>query len=63
MTEKLMEKVLERSVDDGDGYQRARQAFGLLLSEYWRTAFFAARFPGGVQVHRDHKGDPKRAPV
>ncbi len=63
MTEKLMEKVLERSVDDGDGYQRARQAFGLLLSEYWRTAFFAARFPGGVHVHRDHKGDPKqRAP-
>ena len=59
---KLMEKVLERSVEDGDGYQRARQAFGLLLSEYWRTAFFAARFPGGVHVHRDHKGDPKQRP-
>ncbi|MCA9069715.1 MAG: zinc-dependent metalloprotease, partial [Planctomycetaceae bacterium] len=60
---KLMDKILERSVKDGDGYQRARQAFGLLLSEYWRSAAYAARFPGGVLVHRDHKGDPKqRAP-
>lgn len=58
----LMDKILERSVEEGDGYQRARQAFGLLLSEYWRSAFFAARFPGGVLVHRDHKGDPKRRP-
>ena len=62
LASKLMDKVLERSVKDGDGYQRARQAFGLLLSEYWRSAFFAARFPGGVHVHRDHKGDPKQRP-
>jgi hypothetical protein len=63
LSAKLMDKVLERSVEDGAGYQRARQAFGLLLSEYWRSAFFAARFPGGVHVHRDHKGDPnQRAP-
>lgn len=57
---KLLDKVLERSVEDGDGYQRARQAFGMLLSEYWRSAAFAARFPGGVLVHRDHKGDPNQ---
>lgn len=62
LSNKLMDKVLERSVEDGDGYQRARQAFGLLLSEYWRSAFFAARFPGGVLVHRDHKGDPHQRP-
>ncbi len=62
LSSKLMDKVLERSVEEGAGYQRARQAFGLLLSEYWRSAFFAARFPGGVQVHRDHKGDPKQRP-
>ncbi len=62
LSSKLMDKVLERSVEDGNGYQRARQAFGLLLSEYWRTAFFAARFPGGVHVNRDHKGDPSQRP-
>jgi hypothetical protein len=59
----LIPKILERSVDTGEGYQRARQAFGLLFGEYWRTAFFVARIPGGVYVHRDHKGDNKaRAP-
>jgi hypothetical protein len=62
LSSKLMDKVLDRSVEDGNGYQRARQAFGLLLSEYWRTAFFAARFPGGVHVNRDHKGDPNQRP-
>jgi hypothetical protein len=59
----LLPKVVDRTVEEGAGYQRARQAFGLLLSEYWRSALFAARFPGGVHVHRDHKGDPEaRAP-
>ncbi|MBI1348578.1 DUF5117 domain-containing protein [bacterium] len=54
----LMPKILDRTVKDGEGYQRARQAFGILLSEYWRTVSFASRLPGGVSVHRDHKGDP-----
>ncbi len=45
MTEKLLQKVFERSVEDGDGYQRARQAFGLLLSEYWRTGVFRRPIP------------------
>lgn len=59
----LIPKVVERAVDNGEGFQRARQAFGILFSEYWRTAFFSARFPGGVYVHRDHKGDNNaRAP-
>ena len=53
----LMPKILERSVENGEGFQRARQAFGLLFGEYYRTAMFASRLPGGVIVHRDHKGD------
>jgi hypothetical protein len=59
----LWSKVVERAVGDGDGYQRARQAFGILQREYWQTLSFVARFPGGIYVHRDHKGDPNsRAP-
>ncbi|MBS0264067.1 MAG: zinc-dependent metalloprotease [Planctomycetes bacterium] len=54
----LWGKVVERAVGEGDGYQRARQAFGMLMSEYWRTLSFVSRFPGGIYVHRDHKGDP-----
>ncbi len=58
----MLPHVVKRSVKDGEGYQRARQAFGMLFSEYWRSAFFAARFPGGVQVNRDHKGDKDARP-
>ncbi|MEW4490472.1 zinc-dependent metalloprotease [Thalassoglobus sp. JC818] len=53
----LLPKIVESTVKEGDGYQRARQAFGLLLGQYAQGASFASRFPGGVSVHRDHKGD------
>lgn len=59
----LVPKIVERSVEPGEGYQKARQSFGMLLSEYWRTVLFASRLPGGLQVARDHKGDAAgRAP-
>jgi hypothetical protein len=59
----LWAKVVERAVPEGEGFQRARQAFGMLFGEYWRTLSFVSRFPGGIYVHRDHKGDPNgRAP-
>lgn len=58
----LLPKVVDNVVDDGEGYQRARQAFGLLFNEYWRASVFASRFPGGVYVNRDHKGDENAAP-
>ena len=57
LTTKLMPDVVEKTVKDGEGYQRARQAFGLLFREYWRSVAFASRFPGGVEIHRAHKGD------
>ena len=53
----ILPKLLERTVDAGDGFQRARQAFGILLGEHYRTVRFAAKLIGGVHVHRDHKGD------
>jgi hypothetical protein len=54
--------MLERAVKKGEGYQKARQAFNKLFQEYWRTARFAAKFPGGLFVHRDHEGDPHARP-
>jgi hypothetical protein len=63
VSQELLPLVVERAVKEGDGYQRARQAFGMLIREYWHSVALAARFPGGVQIHRDHKGDPNgRAP-
>jgi len=58
----LIPKVLERAVENGEGFQRARQAFGLLFNEYFRSVQFASRLPGGVYVHRDHKGDNQARP-
>ncbi|HLJ12595.1 MAG TPA: zinc-dependent metalloprotease, partial [Planctomycetaceae bacterium] len=58
----LWSKVVDRAVGEGDGYQRARQAFSMLMGEYWRTLSFVARYPGGIYVHRDHKGDPNGRP-
>ena len=58
----LLPKLLERTVETGEGYQRARQAFGVLIGEYYKSAQFVARFSGGVMVHRDHKGDNQARP-
>ncbi|MBI5758923.1 MAG: zinc-dependent metalloprotease [Planctomycetales bacterium] len=57
IAKELWPKVIERSVDNGQGFQKARQAFGMLFNEYWRSMQFVARFPGGIYMHRDHKGD------
>ena len=53
----ILPKLLERTVENGEGFQRARQAFGVLIGEHYRTVRFAAKLIGGVHVYRDHKGD------
>ena len=55
-------EVVQRVTGEGEGYQRARRAFNILLAEYGSAMFFTARFVGGVYVHRDHKGDPDARP-
>lgn len=63
VAQELLPTVVEKAVGKGEGYQRARLAFNYLFSEFWRTNMYTARFPGGVVVTRDHKGDPNgRAP-
>ncbi|MEX0613943.1 MAG: zinc-dependent metalloprotease [Pirellulales bacterium] len=42
---------------DGEGYQRARRAFGVLLARHGQVMFGAARYIGGLYVSRSHKGD------
>jgi len=58
LAEELMKGLAERVVDNGEGYQRARHAFMLLLRQYGDAAFLTAHFVGGEYTHRDHKGDP-----
>ena len=61
-SEELLDGLVDRTLEDGEGYQRARQAFGLLLGEYFRSGLFATRFLGGVSGSRDHVGENSRDP-
>ncbi len=58
----LWPKIIDRVVKDGEDYRKAREAFGVLLSQYGRSVHFASRYVGGVYVNRSHKGD-KDAPT
>ncbi len=49
--------VVDDMTKDGDGYQRARRAFGVLLARHGEVMFSAARYVGGLHVSRSHKGD------
>ncbi len=51
-------KLVDRAAASGKGYQRVRQTFGVLLKQYQNSLDLAARYVGGQEFRRDHKGDP-----
>jgi hypothetical protein len=57
LADELIKGLADRVVDTGEGYQRARVAFGIMLQQYGNAAFLSAQFVGGEYTHRDHKGD------
>ena len=63
----LWSGVVERVVEEGQPYDRARRAFDMLLYDYLSASLAAARFVGGQAVHRYHRGDadapPPLAPI
>src|SRR5262249_32861524 len=58
LAEDLLKTLADKVVDKGEGYQRLRQAFGMLLGQYGNGAYLTAAFVGGAYAHRDHRGDP-----
>jgi hypothetical protein len=58
LAEELLGKLADRPVKEGEGYQQTRTIFKTLLQEYGNGAFLISKFVGGVQMHRDHPGDP-----
>ncbi len=46
----------------GPGYERVRQAFGVLLTAHGNAMNFAARLVGGLHTSRAHKGDANAPP-
>ncbi len=53
----LWPKVIEDVTKEGDGYQQARRAFGIMLGQHGTAMYFASRYVGGLYVTRSHKGD------
>ena len=63
LAEELLKDLAERLVDKGEGYQKTRQAFNLLLAQHGNAAFLVAQFVGAEHIHRDHRGDSNRDPL
>lgn len=54
--------LVERVTNEGEGYQHARQAFGVLMATHCRAMFAASRYVGGVYSTRSHRGDANARP-
>jgi hypothetical protein len=54
----VMPKIVERFTADDEGYQRVRQAFGVLLAAHGQAMYTASRLVGGLYSSRAHKDDP-----
>jgi hypothetical protein len=59
IAEDLMKTLATRVVEEGEGYQRARVAFSLLMKQYGNGAYLISKYVGGEHAHRDHHNDPK----
>ncbi len=53
----LWPNLVERATKEGEGYQKARRVFNVLLAKYGSAMFIASRNVGGVYVSRSHRGD------
>jgi hypothetical protein len=57
LAEEMLKDLAERVVEKGEGYQRVRTGFTMLLHQYGDAAFLVSRFVGGEHIYRDHRGD------
>jgi hypothetical protein len=58
LVQDLRTKLLDRVVDEGDSWQKARDGYLLLLGKHVGAVSISANFLGGAEVNRDRKGDP-----
>lgn len=64
LVEELRGNLLEKFVEEGDTWARARQGYNLTLNEHFRALSMMANWVGGTHVYRDKKGDPNgRTPL
>jgi len=58
----LRDELLDRAVQEGEAWYRARSFFNQLLYQQAGAVNTVSRFIGGTYVHRDRKGDPDARP-
>jgi hypothetical protein len=60
----LRTEILDRMVEEGDSWSKARYAYNILLGKHLGSVAIAANWIGGSYLNRDKKGDPgDRVPV
>ncbi len=62
LVQEVIPTLLERFTSDDAGYERVRQAFGVLVAAHGQAHFFAARLVGGLYGSRSHRDDPGAPP-
>ena len=62
VVQELMSNLTDRLIDDGESYQKARDAFFALLWDLQRNLYIPSRYVGGYFINRDQKGDPDESP-
>jgi hypothetical protein len=59
LAEELLKGLSTRVVEKGEGYQRTRVAFDILLAQYGNAAYLVSKHIGGEHANRDHRDDPQ----
>jgi hypothetical protein len=59
LAQELLKNLGDKFSDKGEGFQRTRLGFTILLQQYGNGAHLVANYVGGTHYHRDHKGDPE----
>ncbi len=62
LVQDLRAEIVERVLEDGDSYQKVRDAYGTTLGIHFRAVGNAAYWVGGRYLHRDRVGDADRDP-
>ncbi|MEM7230552.1 MAG: zinc-dependent metalloprotease [Planctomycetota bacterium] len=63
LVDETLRKLLNQ-VEKGESYEHLRHAFDMLVYDYAKSSWRAAKFLGGHHIRRVHKGDPgEKLPV
>lgn len=62
LVSEVIPQLVERFTADDAGYERVRQALGVLLAAHGQANFIASRLIGGLYGSRSHRDDPGAQP-